>query len=104
MSRWGLPCRAPRQPGQLRARSAQEWYANGPFGLEQGFDVAARPTAAAGPLTLSLALSGNLAARLRNGSVLLTGRGTTLRYGSLLATDARGRVLRSWLQLVRGMC
>ena len=53
-----------------------EWYANGPLGLEQGFDVAARPTAGAGPLTLSLALTGNLAARLRNGSVLLTGPGT----------------------------
>src|SRR5689334_14005792 len=32
-----------------------EWYANGPLGIEQGFDVAARPSAAAGPLTLSLA-------------------------------------------------
>jgi hypothetical protein len=79
-----------------------EWYANGPLGLEQGFDVAARPVAAAGPLTLSLALSGNLAARLRNGSVLLTGRGARLRYGNLHATDARGRVLRSWLQLDKG--
>ena len=79
-----------------------EWYANGPLGLEQGFDVATRPTAAAGPLTLSLALSGNLAPRLRNGSVLLTGPGATLRYGNLLATDARGHVLRSWLQLDEG--
>jgi hypothetical protein len=79
-----------------------EWYANGPMGIEQGFDVAARPAAAAGPLTLSLALSGNLAAQLRSDSVLLTGRGATLRYGNLLATDARGRVLRSWLQLVEG--
>ncbi len=78
------------------------WYANGPLGLEQGFDVPARPSAAAGPLTLSLALSGNLAARLRHGSVLLTGRGAALRYGGLVATDARGRVLRSWLQLVKG--
>jgi len=80
-----------------------EWYANGPLGIEQGFDVAVRPpAAAAGPLTLSLALSGNLAARLRNGSVLLSGRGATLRYGNLHATDARGRVLRSWLQPVDG--
>ena len=80
----------------------REWYANGPMGFEQGFDVATRPTAADGALTLSLALSGNLAARLRNDSVLLTRRGTTLRYGNLLATDARGRVLRSWLQLDKG--
>ena len=79
-----------------------EWYANGPLGIEQGFDVAARPSTAAGPLTLSLALSGNLSARLQRGSLLLTGRGAALRYGGLLATDARGRVLRSWLQLVKG--
>jgi len=80
-----------------------EWYANGPLGVEQGFDLTARPHAApAGPLTLSLALSGNLAARLRAGSVLLTGRGAALRYGGLVATDAHGHVLRSWLQLAKG--
>jgi hypothetical protein len=79
-----------------------EWYANGPLGIEQGFDVAARPATDAGPLTLSLALSGNFAARLQHGSVLLTGRGAKLRYGGLVATDAHGHVLRSWLQLVKG--
>ncbi len=79
-----------------------EWYVNGPLGIEQGFDLAARPSAATGPLTLSLALSDNLAARLRDGSVLLAGRGAALRYGGLVATDARGRVLRSWLQLTSG--
>jgi hypothetical protein len=79
-----------------------EWYANGPLGLEQGFDVAARPPAAAGPLTLSLALSGNLAPRVHNGSVLLSGGGTTLRYGNLHSTDASGRVLRSWLEVDNG--
>ncbi len=79
-----------------------EWYANGPLGIEQGFDVAARPGSAAGPLTLSLALSGNLAARLRSGSVLFTGEGAALRYGGLIATDAHGHVLPSWLELVKG--
>jgi hypothetical protein len=97
---------APPHAGANRVSYAHgaltEWYANGPLGIEQGFDVAARPRAAVGPLTLSLALSGNLAARLRDGSVLLTGRGAALRYGGLFATDARGRVLRSWLQLANG--
>jgi len=79
-----------------------EWYANGPLGIEQGFDVAARPGPAAGPLTLSLALSGNLAARPRGGSVLFTGGGAALRYGGLVATDAHGQVLRSWLEVVKG--
>jgi hypothetical protein len=97
---------APPRAGANRVSYAHgaltEWYANGPLGIEQGFDLASRPRAAAGPLTLSLALSGNLAARLRDGSVLLTGRGAALRYGNLYATDARGRALRSWLQLVKG--
>jgi len=79
-----------------------EWYANGPLGLEQGFDVGSRPGAGSGPLTFSLALSGNLAVRLQGGSLLLRGRGVSLRYDGLLATDARGRVLRSWLQLAGG--
>ena len=79
-----------------------EWYANGPLGLEQGFDLAARPGPAAGPLTLSLALSGNLAPRLRDNAVLLEGRGVSLRYGGLITTDADGHVLRSWLQLEKG--
>ncbi len=96
---------APRA-GANRVRYAHgaltEWYANGPLGIEQGFDVAARPGPTAGPLTLSLALSGNLAAQLRDDSVLFTGAGAALRYSGLVATDARGHVLRSWLQLVKG--
>ncbi|HME05224.1 MAG TPA: FG-GAP repeat protein, partial [Solirubrobacteraceae bacterium] len=82
--------------------SLTEWFANGPLGLEQGFDVAARPSAGGGPLTFSLAISGNLASRLQDGSLLLSGRGVALRYGGLVATDARGRVLHSWLQLAGG--
>jgi len=83
--------------GLLRA-----WYANGPLGLEQGFDVEAPPSAGSGPLTVSLAVSGNLAARLQAGSLLLRGHGVELRYGGLLATDARGRLLRAWLQPAGG--
>ncbi|MEA2411950.1 MAG: hypothetical protein QOC77_2511 [Thermoleophilaceae bacterium] len=85
-----------------RRGSLSEWYANGPLGLEQGFDVAARPRAGGGPLTFSLALSGNLAAKLDHGSVLLAGKGVALRYRGLVASDARGRALRSWLELVGG--
>jgi hypothetical protein len=82
--------------------SLTEWFANGPLGIEQGFDLAARPSAGGGPLTFSLALSGNLVSRLQGDSVQLEGRGVALRYGDLIATDAHGRVLHSWLQLVRG--
>jgi hypothetical protein len=45
-------------------RGVREWYANGPLGLEQGFDVLSRPTEGRGPLTLSVALAGGVRPRL----------------------------------------
>jgi hypothetical protein len=74
----------------------REWWANGPLGLEQGFDIARRP-AGSGALTLSLAVSGS--ARLDHGTVLLPGG---LRYAGLRATDARGRSLHAWLHVRDG--
>jgi trimeric autotransporter adhesin len=82
----------------------EERFANGPLGLEQSFDLTARPGArrGSGPLTFSLALSGDLRPRLQHGSLLLRGDGVSLRYGGLIATDARGRALHSWLQILPG--
>lgn len=77
-----------------------EWYANGPLGIEQGFTVARGPgNAARGPLTLAMALGGNARAALSGGgrSITLSARGAVLRYGRLVAVDAAGRQLRSWL-------
>lgn len=77
-----------------------EWYANGPLGLEQGFTVSSAPAGSqSGPLTLALVLSGNARAALAPGasSVLLDRGASSLRYGDLRASDARGHVLHSWL-------
>jgi hypothetical protein len=72
-----------------------EWYANGPYGLEQGFTVArGRP----GALTITLAEGGGRP-RLRGGSVALGGG---LRYGALVAIDAAGRRLPSRLAVSGG--
>ena len=83
-----------------------EWYANGPVGLEQGFTIAKAPSGhRAGALTLSVALSGNAHASLAPGGqsiILSRGGRPALRYGGLSATDARGRVLRSWLAVHGG--
>jgi hypothetical protein len=82
------------------ARGAlREWYANGPLGVEQGFDVAARPRAGAGPLTFAMRITGDLATRHAHDAIALSGHGVRLRYGGLVATDARGRALRAWLEL-----
>jgi FG-GAP repeat len=82
------------------------WYANGPLGLEQGFTVTHAPTSGAGgPLAVVFAISGNVRPKLTEGGRGLTfaraGR-TVLRYAALQASDARGRVLRSWLALEKG--
>jgi IPT/TIG domain/FG-GAP repeat len=83
-----------------------EWYSNGPLGLEQGFTIARAPSGkSAGPLTLSMAWSGDAHAALASGHqsvVFAASGGSSLRYGGLVASDARGRALHSWLELDRG--
>jgi RHS repeat-associated protein len=83
-----------------------EWYSNGPLGLEQGFTIPRAPSGnPAGPLTLSMALSGDARASLASGgqSVTLSHMGgPALRYTGLSAKDAGGRALHSWLALSAG--
>ncbi len=83
-----------------------EWYTNEPLGLEQGFTIPQRlPGGGSGPLTLSMALSGEVHAALGRGgqSVALSHiGGPSLRYDGLLASDAQGHVLHSWFALSRG--
>src|SRR6185437_14581229 len=79
-----------------------EWYLNGPLGLEQGFTLSRTPGKTNGPLTLALTLSGNLTATLDPGAVSLTlrNRGAAVaRYSGLTAIDASGRELPAWLEL-----
>ncbi len=83
-----------------------EWYANGPLGLEQGFTIPRAPSGHTdGPLTLSMLLTGNAKASLfRGGQEIVINRAgrAVLRYTGLLASDAGGRALHSWLQLDGG--
>lgn len=83
-----------------------EWYENGPLGLEQGFTLANPPGKATGePLTLELALRGDLVAAVESTGTSLElrrkdGR-VALRYTGLKVRDATARELRSRLE-VRG--
>ncbi len=83
-----------------------EWYVNGPLGLEQGFTIPRAPAAhPTGPLTLSMAISGDANAALSadGQSVTFSRAGVgSLRYAGLSASDARGRVLHSWLSVHAG--
>jgi len=81
-----------------------EWYLNGPLGLEQGFTLSEPPGPADGqPLTIALALSGDLTAAVdqsRTGLTLTSRQGEAeLRYSGLAAHDATGRELPAWLEL-----
>jgi hypothetical protein len=84
----------------------REWYANGPLGLEQGFTILrASADHRPGPLTLSMALSGNARATLASDAQSVTfghAGGSSLRYGGLRVSDARGRSLRGWFALSAG--
>ena len=76
------------------------WYAAGPLGLEQGFEVT-RP-ARSGRLTISLALGGTVVPRLAGGAVTFRSAGhTVFRYGALSASDRAGRTLRAWFTLTQ---
>jgi len=84
----------------------QDWYANGPLGIEQGFTVAHAPVARpAAPLTLAIGLSGNTRGALEaggHGLVFSRAGKDVIRYTGLTATDARGHALKSWMSLAGG--
>jgi FG-GAP repeat len=102
------PAVSPVASGNLvryRRRGLDEWYRNGPFGLEQGFTLSRRVTGrGSGPLELALALEGSLRARSDGGDIAFLSRSgvVALRYGELSAVDASGRRLRSGLALSGG--
>jgi FG-GAP repeat len=83
-----------------------EWYLNGPFGLEQGFTFESAPIPdGSGPLTLTLAIAGELAAEVRadgKGVTLARAGRPALAYEGLSALDSSGRDLPARLDLAEG--
>ncbi|MGZ4195538.1 MAG: hypothetical protein ACXVFQ_03910 [Solirubrobacteraceae bacterium] len=102
---WGAPGHtSPVAPAVPRANANRvsyahgpvtEWYANGPFGLEQGFDVPKPPATTGDQLAIVLGLRGNARASADgHGGLLLTGPGNQrLTYSGLSAVDAWGHKL-----------
>lgn len=87
----------------------EEWYINGPYGLQQGFTLESPPegkSMAEEPLTLLLALDGSLRAALDSDSLgmeLTTPDGKSiLHYSGLTAFDADGRRIPARLELQTG--
>lgn len=91
----------------------QEWYLNGPAGLEQGFTLAAPPhrdvaRSVATPsksLVLTLRVQGARSAHRKSGSIIFMPAGphgspnTSIQYGGLYVHDASGRRLPAHLAL-----
>ena len=90
---------------EYRRGPVTEWYVNGPLGIEQGFTVNAPPHSMGNhqPLTLSMALSGDLkAAADGTGKGLILSRDggpAVLHYTGLTARDAAGKDLRAWVEV-----
>src|SRR6185437_7172984 len=108
---------APAVEGEARIEGArgsfgrtggnEEWYVNGPKGVEQGFTIASPPEGARDEaLVIELAVEGDLApARDEDGEgvTLRDARGATAaRYTDLSAVGADGAPLRSWMEASGG--
>jgi uncharacterized repeat protein (TIGR01451 family) len=81
-----------------------EWYVNSPLGVEQGFtfDAPSKSTVSGHSQALVFSLHGNLKPVLKNNSLEFknaAGHGV-LRYGDLLAWDARHKALPARMRLV----
>ncbi|HSY25732.1 MAG TPA: FG-GAP repeat protein [Polyangiaceae bacterium] len=82
--------------------SLEEWYVNGPLGLDQGWTLRDRPCAD-GDAELEVSVRGLAAARRGDGVDLRDPSGTTrLHYSDLSARDADGKVLASSMDVVDG--
>lgn len=88
----------------------EEWYLNGPLGLEQGF-VLSEPPACAGTKVVTIESSGDVRAELDDADG--DGRGDALRfvddegrgvlaYTDLFVKDALGKTLPAWLSVEAG--
>lgn len=87
---------------EYRYPGLNEWYVNGPFGVQQGFTIMEPPSASQGSqLTLALGL-GELQAQVdgdRKGAVVSgVTASTKLNYGGLKAYDATHRPLVAWME------
>src|SRR5690606_6897495 len=77
-----------------------QWFINSPLGLEQGFTLERRPEGG-GELRFALALGGDLQARLEQNELVFDDEAgvAQLRYGALVAYDARGQALPARMHL-----
>ncbi len=89
---------------RLGSQSIQEWYVNGPLGVEQGFTLPKRPFAEQqGQLTFHMKLRSDLTAswHVKGKSIVLRNKAgkAVLYYQELFAKDAKGQTIPSTMKL-----
>ena len=79
-----------------------EWWRNGTSGLQQGFEVAIRPTGS-GPLSFSVSVDADLTPTVVADAVLFARQGrTALTVHGLQAWDSDGDALTAWFEADSG--
>ena len=78
-----------------------EWYLNKPTGVEQGFTIARAPAGQGHRLDVALDIGGGFIARPdgRDARLIQAATGTEIDYDHLVVTDARGRTLKSRMEV-----
>jgi FG-GAP repeat len=99
----GEPSVADSRGSYVRADGSEEWYENGPQGVEQGFNLTARPAGDPGEaVAIEVSATGDLTPALdgAEGVSLRDAQGVTqARYTDLTAVDAGGATLKSWIEV-----
>ncbi len=85
--------------------SIEEWYVNGPYGIQQGFTLKKKRSEDGNRVTLRLKEVGNLKGYLENGTLKVTpsakqesNKSEVITYGGLYAYDAQGKSLPVWME------
>ena len=83
---------------EIRRPGIVEWYKNAPNGLEQGFNLSARPVGE-GVLVLEISMSGAHIVLQGDELLIETQAGRRLSYGKLVVLDATGRSIGAHFEM-----
>jgi hypothetical protein len=78
--------------------AVEEWFVNGPSGLEQGFDLRERPCAAKGQVRIRLGVAAGWETAIQKDKVTFRRNGIRIDYVGIKSWDASGAPHDSWFE------